>query len=202
MVARLQVGGPHPCLLSLSPPTTFPHHQNLDLPLCQQNMGVGAPTPFPSPPPCRSQLSHCTMGRSSPALGSISPLLPLSPPTTSPHHPKSGFAPLPADHGGAGTQPLALSTPNPSQLAHHARCRSPSAHGRIPHCLCVEKGSGSPMSPALVVPHHALPLHFLPQLLEGRSSPAEGIGRKHDYGCRWCGVSFGWCSWWGGMLAK
>ena len=66
----------------------FPFHhpplahtiQNLDLPLCQQNMGVGAPTPFPFPPPCRSQLSHCTMGRSSPALGSISPLLPLSPP--------------------------------------------------------------------------------------------------------------------------
>lgn len=100
------------CFLSHHPPLAHTI-QNLDLPLCQQNMGVGAPTPFTSPPPCRSQLSHCTMGRSSPALGSISPLLPLSPPTTSPHHPKSGFAPLPADHGGTGTQPLAPLYPQP-----------------------------------------------------------------------------------------
>ena len=160
--------------------------------------------PLPSPPRPLADLSCPT------ALweGPLPPWAPSAPffPSHHPLLPHTTQNPdLPLCQQIMGVQapnPLAPSTPNPSQLAHHARCQSHSALGRIPHCLCVEKGSGSHISHA----HFCLTMPFSPpslsQVLEGESPPAEGIGRKHDYGCRWCGVSFGWCSWWGGMLAK
>ena len=163
---------------------------------------VESTTPCPSPP-----IPHL-MCSTTPGEGSLLPWAPSAPffPSHHPPLPHTTQNPdLPLCQQIMGVQapnPLPSSTPNPSQLAHHARCQSPSALGRIPRCLCVENGSGSLISHA----HFCLTMPFSPPLslrcLRGRSSPSEGIGRKYDYGCRWCVVSFGWCSWWGGMLAK
>ena len=161
-----------------------------------------------APPPCPSPPIPHLMCSATPCEGSLLPWAPSAPffPSHHPPLPHTTQNPdLPLCQQIMGVQapnPLPSSTPNPSQLAHHARCQSPSALGRIPRCLCVENGSGSLISHA----HFCLTMPFSPPLslrcLRGRSSPSEGIGRKYDYGCRWCVVSCGWCSWWGGMLAK
>ena len=114
--------------------------------------------PTPSPPHPLAELSCPT------ALweGPLPPWAPLAPFFPS-HHPPLPHTtntwicpPACRTWGCRHPTPAPPSTPNPSQLAHHARCRSPSALGAIPHCSCVETGSRSLMSPALVVPHHAL----------------------------------------------
>ena len=51
MAARLQVGGPHPCPHSLSPPTTCPHHPKSGSPPLPAEHGCGGTHPLPLPAP-------------------------------------------------------------------------------------------------------------------------------------------------------
>ena len=90
-----------------------------------------------------------------PVSGTPPHLLSLSP--THPHcqTPFPSTPPLAAKGECGGRHPLAYPAPCPSELSRHARGRSSPALGSKLHCLMVQWRAGPPVSPALVLPHHA-----------------------------------------------